>query len=642
MSFTLPLLTLNVRLDTIIIMKIVYSDSNLVVCIKPSGVVSTDEPGGMPSLLQKELNAEENSILTVHRLDRVVSGLMVYARNKKTAASLSSQITAKTFRKEYLAVVHGVPEEPAGTMEDLLFRDTGKNKTYVVKRERKGVRSAALNYQVLDSREGLSLVRIELLTGRTHQIRAQFSSRSLPLVGDRKYGAADDGCEVALWSARLCFRHPESGETMDFSQDPPGSYPWLLFGCEGEPAPSVREIPSGAPVEERKPVCPYAKQCGGCQLQGIPYEEQLKRKQAYIRDLLGKYGEILPILGMEHPWHYRNKVHAAFGVDKKGHICSGMYKESSHTIVPIDFCLIEDETADRIIADVREMMPRFHMTAYNERMDSGFLRHVLVKRGFATGEVMVVLVATAPFFKALKPFLKELISRHPEVTTVILNVNDRFTPVVLGRQECVLYGPGFIEDELCGYRFRISAQSFYQINPAQTEKLYQTAISFAGLTGKETVLDAYCGTGTIGITASSKCRSVIGVETNKDAVQDAIRNAKKNGITNIWFACADAGEYITGMAKEKQHCDVVFMDPPRCGSDEKFLKALLKMKPERIIYISCGPGTQARDLKMLTAGGYRVSKIQPVDMFPHTDHVETVALLSRRKDEPRIQVIMQL
>ena len=610
-------------------MKIIYSDSNLVVCIKPSGVVSTDEPGGMPSLLQKELNAEENSILTVHRLDRVVAGLMVYARNKKTAASLSSQITDKTFRKEYLAVVHGMPEDTAGTMEDLLFRDAEKNKTYVVKRERKGVRSAALNYQVVDTREGLSLVRIELLTVRTHQIRAQFSSRNLPLVGDRKYGALDDNCEVALWSARLCFRHPESGETMDYTQDPPGSWPWSLFGYKGEPVPSIREIPSEAPTGEKKPVCPYAEQCGGCQLQGVPYEQQLKRKQAYIRELLGEYGDILPILGMEDPWHYRNKVHAAFGIDRKGRICSGMYQESSHAIVPIDSCLIEDETADRIIADIREMMPRFQMTAYNERKDSGLLRHVLVKCGFATGEVMVVLVATAPSFKAQKPFLKELLSQHPEITTVILNVNDRFTPVVLGREERILYGPGFIEDELCGYRFRISAKSFYQINPVQTEKLYRTAISFAGLTGSETVLDAYCGTGTIGITASSKCRSVLGVESNRDAVQDAIRNAKKNGITNIWFACADAGDYITGMAKEKQRCDVVFMDPPRSGSDEKFLTALLKMKPEKIVYISCGPDTLARDLKVLTAGSYKVSRIQPVDMFPHTDHCEVVVSMSR-------------
>ena len=242
---------------------------------------------------------------------------------------------------------------------------------------------------------------------------------------------------------------------------------------------------------------------------------------------------------------------------------------------------------------------------------------------------MVVLVASQPFFKAEKPFVKALVEKHPEIRTVILNVNNAYTSVVLGRQEKVLYGHGTIEDVLCSCRFRISSKSFYQINPVQTEILYDTAIQFAGLTGKESVLDAYCGTGTIGIVAASSCASVTGVEINRDAVKDAVVNARLNDRKNCWFVCEDAGRYMEKMAEAKESCDVVFMDPPRSGSDEKFLASLIRMSPKRIVYISCGPDSLARDLKFLTTRGYAVQKIQPVDMFPHTDHVETVVKLTR-------------
>lgn len=375
--------------------------------------------------------------------------------------------------------------------------------------------------------------------------------------------------------------------------------------------------------------CPHSKKCGGCQLQNLSYPEQLAYKQSRVKRLIGPYCHVRPIIGMDEPYHYRNKVQAAFGLDAKRHIVSGVYQSSTHRIVPVDSCMIEDETADRVIVDIRRMMPSFKIQAYDERTGTGFLRHVLVKRGFTTGEVMVVLVAAKPVFPTQKPFVKKLLELHPEITTVILNINDRFTSLVLGEREKILYGRGYIEDVLCGCVFRISAKSFYQINPVQTEKLYGTAIELAGLTGGETVLDAYCGVGTIGLIASRRARQVLGVELNRDAVRDAIANAKRNDIKNCWFTAADAGEYMVDMAREKARADVVFMDPPRAGSDERFLRSVLKLRPARVVYISCNPDTLARDLAILTRGGYRAELAQPVDMFPHTQHIETVVLMTR-------------
>ena len=379
-------------------------------------------------------------------------------------------------------------------------------------------------------------------------------------------------------------------------------------------------------------ICPLYKKCGGCQLQAVPYAEQLRRKQAREIALLGRFGHVEPILGMDDPTHYRNKVCAAFGLDAKRHIVSGIYQPGSHRIVPVDECLIEDRIADRIIVDIRHMLRDFKIQVFDERTGRGFLRHVLVRRGFQTGEVMVVLVASTPIFPTQRPFVKKLLEIHPEISTVVLNVNDRFGPVVLGEREKVLYGPGTIEDTLCSHRFRISPRSFYQVNPVQTEVLYGKAVEFAALTGSETVLDAYCGIGTIGITASGGAKQVIGVELNRDAVKDAIVNARLNGLKNCWFSAGDAGEYLQGMAREGFKPDVVFLDPPRSGSSEAFLRALLKTAPKRAVYVSCDPETLARDLGILAADGYQVRKIQPVDMFPFTEHVETVVLMSRVKD----------
>lgn len=383
-------------------------------------------------------------------------------------------------------------------------------------------------------------------------------------------------------------------------------------------------------MEQNTLKCPLYKKCGGCQLQNLSYEEQLKWKQRKVQRLLGEFGRVNAIIGMEKPYHYRNKVQAAFSVDRNGKIVSGVYQSGTHSIVCVDSCLTEDEKADRIIVTVRKLLKSFKISAYDERSGRGILRHVLVKRGFKTNEIMVVLVTSGPIFPAKNNFVKALLKEHPEITTIIHNINPYRTSLVLGDRETVLYGKGKIEDVLCGLTFRISARSFYQINPVQTEVLYNTAMEYAQMTSKERVIDAYCGIGTIGMVAAKTAGEVIGVELNKDAVKDAISNAKRNNVKNIRFFCADAGDFMRAMAEENEKADVVLMDPPRAGSDEQFLSSLLKLSPNKVVYISCNPETQQRDLRYLSNHGYKVEKIQPVDMFPHTNHIETVVSLSKK------------
>lgn len=379
--------------------------------------------------------------------------------------------------------------------------------------------------------------------------------------------------------------------------------------------------------------CKAAKKCGGCQYQGISYEEQLQKKQKQVGKLLGKYGRISPIIGMENPYFYRNKVHAAFGRDRRGNVISGIYENNTHRIVQVEECQIEDRKSQAIIRTIRELLRSFKIKTYDEDTDYGLLRHVLVRRGFSTGEIMVVLVTVSPVLPSKNNFVKALRKEHPEITTVVLNVNDRRTSMVLGERNITLFGPGFIRDTLCGKSFRISPGSFYQINPLQTEKLYRTAISFAELEGRERVIDAYCGIGTIGIAAADQAGEVTGIELNREAVRDAGLNARENRMENIRFFQGDAGEFMEEMAEAGQQAEVVFMDPPRSGSDEKFLSSLVRLAPEKIVYISCNPETQARDLRFLTAKGYHVRRIQPVDMFPWTDEIECCVLLEGKHAE---------
>ena len=380
----------------------------------------------------------------------------------------------------------------------------------------------------------------------------------------------------------------------------------------------------------QKRICPVSRKCGGCQLMNLTYEEQLKFKQAKVVKLLGSFHRVNSIIGMETPFHYRNKVQAAFGRTRGGEIISGVYQSSTHNIVKTDSCLIEDKKADEIILTIRRLVKEFKLTVYDERRGNGFLRHVLVKRGFATNQIMVVLVTGTSVFPSKNNFVKALLKQHPEITTIVQNINNKFTSMVLGEKEMVLYGNGYIEDVLCGLTFRISPKSFYQINPIQTETLYGKAIEFANLSGKERVIDAYCGIGTIGMVASAKAGEVIGCEVNPDAVRDAKINAKINNINNVKFVCADAGEFMLGMKEQGEKCDVLLMDPPRAGSDKKFLSCAVALAPTKIVYISCNPETQQRDLFYLIKNGYKVKKIQPVDMFPFTAHIESVVLLEKQ------------
>ena len=387
-------------------------------------------------------------------------------------------------------------------------------------------------------------------------------------------------------------------------------------------------------MEEKKKqtepeACKVAKKCGGCQYQGVPYKEQLKKKQKMVNALLSKYGKVEPIIGMENPYYYRNKVHAVFDRDRKGNIVSGTYEAKTHRVVPVENCLIEDKKSQEIIRTIRGLLKSFKIKTYDEDTGYGLFRHVLIRRGFKSGEIMVVLVLGSPILPSSNNFVKALRKEHPEITTVVLNINDRKTSMILGEREKVLYGKGFIRDELCGCTFRISPKSFYQVNPVQTEILYQKAIEFAHLTGKESVIDAYCGIGTIGIVASDRAKRVIGVELNAEAIHDAKINSRMNKIENIEFYANDAGRFMVELADADEHIDVVFMDPPRSGSTEEFLSSVVTLSPRKVVYISCGPDTLARDLKYLTTHGYQVLKITPFDLFPFTEHTEVVTLLTR-------------
>ncbi len=377
-------------------------------------------------------------------------------------------------------------------------------------------------------------------------------------------------------------------------------------------------------------LCPVFRLCGGCQYLHLPYEEQLKLKQNQLQKLLGRFCKVYPIVGMQNPFRYRNKVHAVFGW-RKGEVISGVYREGTHELVPVERCMIENEKSDEIIGTIRGLLKSFKIRTYDEDSGYGLLRHVLVRIGFATGEIMVVLVTASPVFPSKNNFVKALLKEHPEITTIVQNINGRGTSMVLGERECILYGKGYIEDVLCGCRFRISSRSFYQVNPVQTEKLYTKAVELAELTGREIVLDAYCGIGTIGMIAARQAGQVIGVELNKDAVRDAVQNAKYNQISNIRFYCKDATQFMARMAEQGDKADVVLMDPPRSGSTEEFIQAVRAVGARRVVYVSCGPESLARDLEMFRRVGYEVKGAWPYDMFPVVRHIETIVALRRKK-----------
>ena len=385
-----------------------------------------------------------------------------------------------------------------------------------------------------------------------------------------------------------------------------------------------------------------AKNCGGCPLLGLDYAEQLKQKEEKVRALVGKYGPVHPIRGMEQPYHYRNKVISTFATGWGGKLTSGIYAANSHKVLPVESCLLQDEVLDKTMLAVRAAAGTCHYQPFNEDKGTGLLRHCRLRRGVMTGQVMVVLVTAQPVLPGAKNFVKALLTEAGKqgvtITTIVQNVNDRKTSVVLGDMEKVLYGKGFILDELCGKTYALSPRSFYQINHTQTEVLYGLAVDAAHLTGKEVVLDAYCGIGTIGLTAADHAKQVVGVEVNREAVHDAIGNAKHNGVKNARFFAADATRWIGEAAAAGERADVIFMDPPREGSTPQFIESVARMAPKRVVYVSCNPVTLARDLELLTRKGYKVESSTPVDMFPHSEHIETVVLLSHKKADSYIHI----
>lgn len=378
--------------------------------------------------------------------------------------------------------------------------------------------------------------------------------------------------------------------------------------------------------------CRHFGKCGGCKYLNLSYEEQLAAKKKTVRELMEKHCKVKPIIGMDDPWHYRHKVQAVFGLDRKKQHISGVYEEKTHRILPVESCLIEDQKADAIINTVRGLLKSFKIKVYDEDTGYGLLRYVLVRKARYTDELMVVLVTASPVFPSKRNFVDALRKVHPEITTVVQNINDRTDSMVLGSRFHVLYGKGYIVDRLCGCSFKISPGSFYQVNPEQAQKLYEKAIELAELTGKETVVDAYCGTGTIGIIAAAGAGKVIGVESNADAVRDAVGNAKANGVKNIRFYKDDAGRFLQGCAADGIGVDVLLMDPPRAGSSEEFLNAAAAIRPKKIVYVSCNPVTLERDTAILEKNGYRAKEVWPVDMFPWSGAVEAVCSFAPVRD----------
>lgn len=404
--------------------------------------------------------------------------------------------------------------------------------------------------------------------------------------------------------------------------------------------------------------CSVSRECGACQHMGEPYADQLRAKDARISELFAgaafASAELRPIIGMDEPFHYRNKVISPFAPGKRGPnggqaILTGMYASGTHRLVPTEDCLVENERAQQVVKAIKQIMLKYGIKPYDENRGSGFLRHVVVRVGHESGELLVTLVTNEDAFPNSKSFCRQLVKRCPFVTTVVQNVNMRKTNVILGQKERCLYGPGFILDTLCGLSFRISSQSFYQVNAVQTSVLYETAIQLAGLAGPKgtpsdnssagdafaanrggaTVIDAYCGTGTIGLVAASRgAAQVIGVDSVDSAIRDARENARHNGIANARFVTADATAFMRNLASGEK-VDVVLMDPPRAGSTEEFCDAVARLAAQRVVYVSCNPSTQVRDLTWFAERGYIARVVQPVDMFPHTDHIESVALLEK-------------
>ena len=396
-----------------------------------------------------------------------------------------------------------------------------------------------------------------------------------------------------------------------------------------------------------EPKCPLARPCGGCQLQMMKYEEQLRWKEQKVRsDLqrLGGFQEIPmePIQGMENPFRYRNKAQFPIGYDREGKLVAGFYAGRTHTIIPADDCLLGSESNRRILERILDWMGRYGIAAYREDTGKGLVRHALIRSGFATGEIMVCLVINGKQFPRGKE-LTESLTQIPGMTSITFSSNTRRDNVILGDSYEVLWGQDYITDSIGEIRYQISPLSFYQVNPVQTRRLYRQALEYAGLTGKETVYDLYCGIGTISLFLAQRAGKVFGVEIVPQAVEDARANARLNGITNAEFFAGRAEEIVPRQYREQGiRADVVVVDPPRKGCGEELLETMTAMAPEKIVYVSCDPATLARDLKYLCARGYELKKVRAFDQFPQTVHVETVVLLSKLNTKQHIEVELNL
>ena len=377
--------------------------------------------------------------------------------------------------------------------------------------------------------------------------------------------------------------------------------------------------------------CLIERKCGSCKYINVEYNQQLEIKTNYCKDLLKNNNlnmyKVEKIKGMQYPYEYRNKIIVAFNQKYE----FGFYEENSHRIIPYNRCLLHEEVSDLIIKKIQSLLKRYRVSIYDEKRQRGLLRHVLIRRAIVKDQTMIVLVCNDNVFKGSKNFCNELVKSFPSIKTVVLNVNKRKTSIVLGNEEKVLYGKGFIVDELCGLTFKISPKSFYQINHEQCQALYNKAIDLLELKGNEIVIDAYCGIGTIGMVAAKKAKEVIGVELNQDAIKDANNNARMNKIENIRFVNDDASNFMAVLAKTKQRVDCVIMDPPRSGSTKEFMDAIKILNPKKVVYVSCDPTTQVRDIKYFSKLGYQGNVLYPFDMFPHTIHTETLCLLTREK-----------
>lgn len=392
-------------------------------------------------------------------------------------------------------------------------------------------------------------------------------------------------------------------------------------------------------MRDKKRWCPLFGKCGGCDYVNETYDYELMMKWLREDKLLGRYGRVEQVLSSPSLTGYRCKVQAVCGRDRDGKFITGQYRKGSHHLFPIRSCSLEDGMATAVLQTVRQMATRFSISPFDEDRGTGDLRHILIRTGWKTRETMVVLVTAKKDFPHKDDFVSAIHQKNPNVVTVVQVINNEKTSMVIPKdsEEIILWGKGYIVDNLCGLDFRISAKSFYQVNPEMAERLYEIAMNMARLRPTDTVIDAYCGTGTIGLVAASRgVKEVIGIESNPDAVKDAKLNAEANGISNARFIVDDASKWLKSAQKEGQKCDVLFLDPPRAGSSEEFLAAAGRMEPEVIVYISCNPETLARDLRYIVRFlPYKVLGIQPVDLFPGSESIETVVLLSRKTEKPK-------